>query len=67
MHLIVNHKGEIIAVKLTPGNKGDREPVINLARGIFGKLFSDKGYISKPLTQELIKLGMHLFLALGKI
>ncbi|WP_338149569.1 transposase, partial [Xenorhabdus bovienii] len=27
LHLIVNHQGEIMAAKLTPGNVDDREPV----------------------------------------
>ncbi|WP_387693354.1 transposase, partial [Photorhabdus sp. RM71S] len=31
LHLIVNHQGEIVSAKLTPGNVDDREPVRELA------------------------------------
>jgi transposase len=44
LHLIVNECGELLAVKLTPANVDDREPVPDMTAGIFGKLFGDKGY-----------------------
>ena len=30
LHIIVNDKGELISVKLTPGNVDDRAPVLDL-------------------------------------
>ncbi|SCZ70629.1 Transposase DDE domain-containing protein [Photorhabdus luminescens] len=39
--LIVNHQGEIVSVKLTPGNVDDREPVRELATGLTGTLYGD--------------------------
>lgn len=53
LHLIVNDCGEILNMKLTPGNIDDRVPVPDLARGLFGKLVGDKGYISQALFEEL--------------
>jgi hypothetical protein len=52
LHLIVNDCGEILNMKLTPGNVDDRAPVSDLARGLFGKLIGDKGYISQALFEE---------------
>ncbi len=52
-HLIVNDQGELLAFRLTPGNVDDREPVPDMVRDLFGKLFGDKGYISQDLFDLL--------------
>ena len=56
LHLVINDRGEILQFCLTPGNIDDREPVPQLAKKLFGKLFGDKGYISKKLAQTLWEL-----------
>ena len=66
LHLIVNAQGERLAFHLTPGNVDDRKPVVKLARGLYGKLFGDRGYISAPLTQLLFEQGLHLITRLRK-
>ena len=53
LHLIINHKGEILGTKLTAGNVDDRKPVQEMASGLFGKLYGDKGYISNVLKSKL--------------
>jgi len=57
LHLVVNDRGELLACCLTPGNTDDRRPVPRLVRRLFGKLFGklfgDKGYISRPLAEQL--------------
>lgn len=53
LHLVVNDQGELLACQLTPGNVDDRQPVPRLAKRLYGKLFADKGYISKKLMQQL--------------
>lgn len=56
LHLIINEKGEILSCYLTAGNVDDRKPVAGMlkkAKRMFGKLFGDKGYISKALTSCL--------------
>ena len=45
--------GEIVEAKLTTGNVHDTKPVLALARNLKGKLYADKGYISKKLTVGL--------------
>jgi hypothetical protein len=67
LHLVVNDRGELLALCLTPGNVDDRWPVPRLVRRLFGKLFGDKGYISQPLAQQLlVEHGVHLITKLRK-
>jgi transposase len=53
LHLVINDRGELLNVLLTPGNVDDRKPVPRLVRQLFGKVFGDKGYISQPLYELL--------------
>jgi hypothetical protein len=46
LHLIINEHGELLSFKVTPGNTDDRKPVPDMTRGLFGKLFGDRGYSS---------------------
>ena len=54
LHLVVNDRGELLAVCLTPGNVDDRRPVPRLVRRLVGKLFGDKGYLSQALAEDLL-------------
>lgn len=60
LHLVINDRGELLNVRVTPGNVDDRKPVLKLVRNLFGKLFGDKGYISQPL-QELLRQTVGIF------
>ncbi|MDR3286094.1 MAG: IS982 family transposase [Prevotellaceae bacterium] len=62
LHLIVNDKGEILNFAITQANVDDREPLYNpkFLENIKGKLYADKGYISKKLTEILFIDGVHL-------
>lgn len=60
LHLVINDRGELLAFKLTPANTDDRKPVPNLRHGIIGKLFGDKGYISRELFEQLFEDGLQL-------
>lgn len=60
LHIIVNHIGEIVAAKVTPANVDDRKPVPKLAEELNGKLYADKGYISKALGHCLFDQGIEL-------
>ncbi len=59
-HIITNHLGEIVAAKLTSANTDDRKPVRELSKGLFDKLYADKGYISKALSDDLKADGITL-------
>ncbi len=60
LHLIVNDLGEIISFYISTGNIDDRVPVGGMSKNIFGKLFGDKGYISKKLFDKLMPKGVQL-------
>jgi hypothetical protein len=60
LHLVINDCGELLGLRLTPGNVDDRRPVPELVKELFGKLFGDKGYISQPLFETLYEDGVHL-------
>ena len=68
LHLISNDKGEILDFMLTPGNVDDREPLKdkNFHNRVFGKLFGDKGYISKDLFEQMFVDGVHLVTKIRK-
>ena len=67
LHLVVNDRGELLAFCLTPGNTDDRRPVPRLVRRLFGRLFGDKGYISRPLAERLfLDQGVRLITKLRK-
>lgn len=68
LHLIINDKSEILDFIITPGNIDDRKPLfdMNLHKRIFGKLFGDKGYISKDLFEQLFIDGVHLITKIKK-
>jgi transposase len=66
LRAIINSKGELIRIKLTPGNADDRKPIPEMGRGLFGWLFADKGCISKALAETLQEMGVKLITTLKK-
>lgn len=67
VHLLFNEYGELLEVALTPGNVDDRQPVPQMVKRVFGKIFADRGYLSKKLFQELLDtFGIRLITKLRK-
>ncbi|GHU14781.1 hypothetical protein FACS189449_11940 [Alphaproteobacteria bacterium] len=66
LHLVIDEYGEIINAQLTPGNCDDRAPVEDLIEHFKGKLFGDRGYISKELFQKLYLKGVKLVTGIKK-
>lgn len=68
LHLIVNEKGEITSFMVTPGNTPDNsvEAVTTLAKRMNGKLFGDRGYISKDLFTALWAKGVQMITGIRK-
>lgn len=60
LHLVVNDRGELLACCLTPANRHDVTLLPKLARHLFGKLFGDKGYLSRPVFEQLFQHGVQL-------
>jgi hypothetical protein len=66
LHLVVNDQGEILSFCITLGNVDDRKPVPKLVKSLIGKLFGDRGYISKKLTKLLDSQAIQLITTLKK-
>jgi hypothetical protein len=66
LHLVVNDQGEILSFCITAGNVDDRKPVPKLVKSLTGKLFGDRGYISKSLAQLLASQDIKLMTTLKK-
>lgn len=68
LHLIINDKGELLSFYLTKGNVDDRdiELMTAMIKEVFGKLFGDKGYISKALAELLFQDGIQLITKVRK-
>ena len=60
LHLVINDKGEILNFSLSKGKTHDKVPVKKLCQNLKGKLYGDKGYISKKLFEELYQGGLEL-------
>lgn len=62
LHLIINDQGELLSFHLTRGNISDRNKnmVLRLTKGLWGKLFGDKGYINQQLVELLLEKSIHL-------
>jgi len=68
LHIAVNEKGELCGANLSKGNVDDRnenvlDSVLNL---VSGKLYADKGYISKKLFEDLFSKGITLVTSIKK-
>jgi hypothetical protein len=59
LHVVVNERGELLNVCLTPGNCDDRKPLKKLCKDLWGKLFGDRGYLSKKWSDELLEQGLN--------
>jgi hypothetical protein len=62
LHLIINDQGELLSFHLTRGNISDRNKnlVLRLTKGLWGKLFGDKAYINQQLVELLLEKSIHL-------
>jgi hypothetical protein len=60
LHFVINHKGQVMALKITPGNPADSTVLDEITRHLAGKLYADKGYIGRELFHKLWQRGLHL-------
>lgn len=66
LHLMVNDEGELVACRVTTGEVNDQGPVGRMARGLWGQLFGDRGYISRALHKMLWAQGLVLITLLRR-
>jgi DNA-dependent RNA polymerase auxiliary subunit epsilon len=55
-----------ISLKITPGNTNDRTPIPELCKNLYGKLYADKGYIRKKLSEKLAESDINLVTTVRK-
>ena len=60
LHLVINEKGEFIALKMTKGNVDDRVPVPEITKDLTGFIYADKGYIKQNLFINLPQFGIRI-------
>jgi hypothetical protein len=66
LHLVINNKGEIMAIKITKANSSDLSVADSITKELQGKLFGDKAYISKDLFAKLYARDLRLFTGIRK-
>ena len=60
LHFVINHKGQVMALKITSGNTADSTVLDEITQRLGGKLYADKGYIGHALFTKLWQRGLHL-------
>src|ERR687886_902391 len=63
---VINHKGQVVALKITPGNTADSTVRDEITRHLAGKLYADKGYIGHELFTKLWQRGLHLITSIRR-
>jgi hypothetical protein len=60
LHLVISDRGELIAFKITRGNRHDSKEAVPLLKKLKGLAFGDKGYLGKKIFEELFTAGLKL-------
>jgi hypothetical protein len=66
LHFVINHKGQVMALKITPGNTADSTVLDAITQPLAGKLYADKGSIGKELFKALWQRGLHLITSIRR-
>ncbi len=68
LHLVINEIGQILDFQITQANVDDRKPLEkgSILSKIWGKLYGDKGYVSKKLSSLLFENGIQLVTGIRK-
>jgi len=68
LHIAITETGELCGANLSKGNVDDRNQDVldEVLKNVSGKLFADKGYISKKLFEYLFKKGTTLITSIKK-
>lgn len=68
VHIIVTVEGVLLQFAVTPGNTSDKdhELLLKMFEGLKGLAVGDKGYVSYPLKEKLMKQGVNLITGMFK-
>jgi IS5 family transposase len=58
LHFVINHKGQIMALRITPGNIADSTVLDEISQHLAGKIYADKGYIGHEMFKRLGSYGV---------
>ena len=65
-HFVINHNGQIMALKITPGNTADSTMRDAMTPHLAGALYADTGYIGRELFSKLWQRGLHLITSIRR-
>ena len=66
LHFLINHKGQILALTITPGNTADSTVLDEMTSHLAGKLYADKGYIGHELFNTRWQRSLHLITSIRR-
>lgn len=66
LHMVINHKGEIMAIRITRGNVSDITPLGEMTKTLKGSIYADKGYIGQKKFEELYARGLKLVVGIRR-
>jgi len=62
----INHEGELLAIRVTPGNVDDGNGLLAIVSALCGKIFDDKGCIGKEFSQKMRDKGIEIITRVRK-
>lgn len=66
LHLVINHKGELVSFCFTKGNASDLSTLKMLLKKLKGLVAGDKGYISQKKAKQFADQGLRLITKVRK-
>jgi hypothetical protein len=66
LHLLINPEGGLVKASFSAGNKDDRKHFSSMIGDVYGKVFGDRGYLSKELFNDLFDKNIQLITRLKK-
>lgn len=60
LHIVMNQKGQIVAVKITQANIDDRDGLFDIIQDLKGVIYADKGYLGQEFFSALFCIGIIL-------
>jgi Transposase DDE domain len=59
LHWVINHKGQVMALRITPRNTADSTVLDEITRHLTNKIYADTGSIGRKLFSQPWRRGLH--------
>ena len=66
LRVAAKHRGQVVALRITPGNTADSTVLDEMTRDLAGKPYADKGYIGRDLFKNLWQRNLHLITSIRR-